>query len=89
MIIDLTDEQVEWLGSLCAEDGISRAEAVRRAIDSFKSSSAKNKWERDKAAVFGIWKDRGVDALEYERTLRDEWERDDRFVSRHFGVITP
>ena len=31
-IVDLTDEQVKSLAALCAAQGISRAEAVRRAV---------------------------------------------------------
>ena len=27
-------------------------------------------------AAFGMWKDRGIDGVEYQRELRAEWERD-------------
>ena len=28
-----------------------------------------------KHAAFGSWKNRGIDAIEYQRTLRSEWDR--------------
>ena len=34
------------------------------------------------AAAFGIWRDRPIDGLEYERQLRDEWERGARPARR-------
>lgn len=29
--------------------------------------------EKPEKEAFGLWKDRGVDALEYERRLREGW----------------
>lgn len=69
-IIDITDEQQKALGAFCARENISRAEAVRRAVDAYLRQEAAG--EMDEA--FGLWKGRGVDALGYERKLRDEWD---------------
>jgi hypothetical protein len=74
-IIDLTDDQIEWLAKVCARDGISRAEAIRRALTAERERDDKSNFEENMAAVFGMWKDRGIDSLEYERALREEWER--------------
>jgi len=74
-IVDLPEEQLQWLASVCARDGISRAEAIRRALMAARERDSKGETERAFAATFGLWKDRGIDALEYERALREEWER--------------
>lgn len=74
-IIELPEEQIEWLAKVCARDGISRAEAIRRALIAEQARDQASSFEADLAAAFGIWKDRGIDSLEYERALREEWER--------------
>jgi Arc/MetJ-type ribon-helix-helix transcriptional regulator len=81
-IIDLPEEQIEQLRRLCRRKGISRAEAVRRGVelllDSEEQSDHDRLAERRRAldAAFGMWKDRGMDAVEYQRQLRAEWDRD-------------
>jgi metal-responsive CopG/Arc/MetJ family transcriptional regulator len=72
-IIELTDKQLEQLKHYCERERISRAEAVRRGVDRIVSEQE----EKDRAfrASFGAWKDLNIDALEYVRDLRDEWER--------------
>ena len=68
-IIELPDEQVRQLADVCRREGVSRAEVIRRAIASYLD--ARHAGERDDA--FGIWRDRNVDGLGYERRLRREW----------------
>ena len=68
-IIDLPDEQVTRLAALCRRDGLSRAEAVRRAVDAYLNAHYRS--ERDDA--FGIWRGRNLDGLRYERHMRSEW----------------
>ena len=77
-IIELPDEQVRALADYCARERISRAEAVRRAVSQLMDDPAQSKARRKAAleAAFGMWKDRGIDAVEYQRALRAEWERD-------------
>ena len=77
-IIDLPDEQVKALAHYCAREKISRAEAVRRAVGRLMDDPAQVKARRkaELEAAFGMWKDRGIDAVEYQRALRAEWERD-------------
>jgi len=77
-IIELPDEQVRALADYCARERISRAEAVRRAVSRLMDDPAQSKARRKAAleAAFGMWKDRGIDAVEYQRALRAEWERD-------------
>lgn len=75
-IVDLTDAQVARLERVTAREQISRAEAVRRAIDATypeNEHAASAKAIRRRA--FGLWQERNIDAEAYVRALRDEWER--------------
>lgn len=68
-IVDLPDEQLGALARLCGELKISRAEAVRRAVDQMIKESATKR----KDAGFGIWRRRRLDGRKYVETLRSEW----------------
>jgi len=69
-IIDLPQSQVTALDSLCQEKGISRAEAVRRAVDAMLSSQQISSQQ----ASFGAWtKPKNSRALVDD--LREEWGR--------------
>lgn len=68
-IITLPDGQVEQLAALCRREGISRAEAVRRAVARY----LEERRLRPRDDAFGIWRDREPDGLAYERRLRAEW----------------
>jgi hypothetical protein len=68
-IIELPDDQIEALASLCRSEGISRAEAIRRAVAHYVGQRR----HATVAAAFGLWRDRPIDGLEFERELRDEW----------------
>lgn len=68
-IIDLPEAQLDALADLCRREGISRAEAVRRAVAEYASRERSPRTE----GVFGLWRKRRVDGLAYERRLRREW----------------
>ncbi len=68
-IISLPDEQIRALAELCRREGISRAQAIRLAIERY----TQDELHRSQDDAFGIWQGRGVDGLEYERRLREEW----------------
>ena len=70
-IIELPQEQLMLLDALCRRENISRAEAIRRAIDGMLAGRSK----ADAAGAFGIWRDRGADAAAELERLRDEWAR--------------
>jgi hypothetical protein len=72
-IIDLPDAQVEALDALCRREGISRAEAVRRAV----AAHLRLDRQRQPDAAFGLWKRGAVDGLKYQERLRREWDRRD------------
>lgn len=71
-IVDLTEEQLEGLTNYCQRLRISRAEAVRQAVEKMLKEKTK---PDGKLPGFGIWKDRKIDALNYVRKLREEWDR--------------
>jgi len=70
-IIDLPPAQIDALDALCRREGISRAEAIRRAV------AAHVRQERDRGPdpAFGLWSDRPVDGVKHQRRLRREWSR--------------
>ncbi len=70
-IIELTDEQIEALKRYCAREHVSRAEAVRRAVDGIVNDDK----ERAFKAAFGAWKDNPLDADTHIQQIRAEWER--------------
>ena len=70
-IVDLTDEQVKSLAALCAAKGISRAEAVRRAVARLLAEEQRPGRER----AFGAWRSKHIDSTATVRGLREEWER--------------
>ena len=74
-IIDLPDDQLAALDGICRREAISRAEAIRRAVDLLV---------RDRAAgashaAFGLWRgSRTIDGQTYQERLRREWGAADR-----------
>ena len=67
MTISLSNEQAKRLAELCRDEGISRAEAVRRAVSRYLTH------RRQREDVFGIWRVRVTEGPVYERPLREEW----------------
>jgi predicted transcriptional regulator len=70
-IIELPPAQIDALDALCRRERISRAEAIRQAVAAHVGRAS----AVARASAFGLWRDRGIDALAYERQLREEWER--------------
>lgn len=69
-IIDLPPAQLDALDAWCRRDGISRAEAIRRAV----AGAVGQQTAAGRQAAFGLWRDRqGPDGLAYQRRLRREW----------------
>ncbi|HEV3422946.1 MAG TPA: ribbon-helix-helix protein, CopG family [Paraburkholderia sp.] len=69
ILVDLPDSQVEELAVLAEAEQRPRAAVIRDAIAAYIS--------QHKAAlavdVFGLWKSKKVDGLEYQQELRSEW----------------
>ena len=77
-IIELPQQQLDALDVICRSEGISRAEAIRRAITRMVGETRPALG----TPAFGLWRDRPVDGLDYERRLRDEWEAAPRNTPR-------
>jgi len=68
-LINISDQTAEALAMLCKQDKSSRNELIRAAIDAY----LKKRRHELLMSGFGIWKDRGIDGLEHQRKLREEW----------------
>jgi len=78
-LVDIPDHQLEDLSAICAARKLSRAEAVRQALQAFIED---NRPSRE--AAFGLWKGQSAtlpgasdplpeDGLAYQEKLRSEW----------------
>jgi hypothetical protein len=69
-IIELPEEQLDALDGICRRESISRAEAIRRAVDLLVRDRAAGA----SRAAFGLWKGaKAIDGLVYQERLRGEW----------------
>ena len=68
-LVDLEDDQVRELDRIARERRQSRASLIRAAISGYLAG------ERSRKAgdAFGLWADRRIDGLDYQRKVRDEW----------------
>lgn len=73
-IIDVRPDQIAELDKIVAAEHVSRAEAIRDAIDIYLR-------ERKRAAsraAFGGWANKNLDGLQYTETIREEWDERER-----------
>jgi len=70
-IIDLPAPQIEALDAHCRQEGISRAEAVRRAVADHLQRHQRSSAKR----AFGIWRGRRLDGVKYQTARRREWDK--------------
>jgi metal-responsive CopG/Arc/MetJ family transcriptional regulator len=68
-IVDLPLEQVAVLGKYCESAGISRAEAVRRAVTQFLETHA----DENREKAFGSWMKTDRNSTSVVRCIREEW----------------
>jgi hypothetical protein len=69
-IIELPDDQLQQLDRICRREAISRAEAIRQAVDLL----VRERTARASHAAFGLWRRAGAaDGLRYQERLRREW----------------
>ncbi|WP_368644587.1 CopG family transcriptional regulator [Castellaniella ginsengisoli] len=69
ILIDLSETQLQALAAKVRTEGRSRAAIIRDAIDAYLAHHAPG----DASAVFGLWRDRPIDGLEYQEAQRAEW----------------
>jgi hypothetical protein len=73
-IVDLPDEQIQALEAYSKKYGVSRAEAVRRAVARFLPERRRQSVDFRNHPAFGSWKDGDLDSVKFQRNLRAEWE---------------
>jgi len=68
-LVDLPEADVRALDRIGDRRRVSRAKIIREAVSAFltKSTAA----SADEA--FGLWRDRNIDGLDYQRQVRSEW----------------
>ncbi|WP_422061302.1 ribbon-helix-helix protein, CopG family [Sphingopyxis sp.] len=71
-LADIPDTDVEWLDALASDQGVSRAELVRRAVTAYRADASGDAIDN----AFGIWSARDDigDGLKYQRRLRGKRE---------------
>ena len=69
-IIELPETQLERVKPVLRQEGISRAELIRRAVNEY----LKRYPEDSDDAAFGLRANRAKDGLEYQEELRSEWD---------------
>jgi hypothetical protein len=67
-LIDIPDNEAETLSTICKAKGLSRAEAVRRAIRIFIEQN-----RMSPHFAFGLWHNKSEDGLDYQNRMRSEW----------------
>ena len=70
-LIDLGDPQIKALDVLAKTDKRSRAALIREVVEDYLAKRNAPTESLDDA--FGLWGDRTVDGLEYQKRMRDEW----------------
>lgn len=68
-LIDIEEKQIRELDRLARSQGRSRASMIREAVSEFLESKGR---ESGKDA-FGLWGERTVDGLAYQKKMRGEW----------------
>jgi metal-responsive CopG/Arc/MetJ family transcriptional regulator len=66
-LVDLPEEQIKSLDKLADGEGISRAEAIRRAVARYLGEK-----QKPKSSAFGLLKGREVDGLALQKNLRED-----------------
>ncbi len=67
-IVDLPDRERDQLDALYRQRGLSRAEAIRQALQLWLRQQTPSHTE-----VFGLWRDRPEGSLDLQNSLREEW----------------
>ena len=71
-IIELPDDQLRALDAWRRRRGLTRAEAVRRAVAGLLQEEIELRTATE--AAFGLWRGRSLDGLTEQERLRAEWQ---------------
>jgi predicted DNA-binding protein len=67
--ISLPRDQIEALDEIAKRRGVSRASVIREAVAGLLDR------EGELDFAFGLWGNRKIDGVQYQRKLRREWSR--------------
>jgi len=81
-LIDLPDDQIAILAEMAREQKKSRAALVREGVEALIADYRKRRDDAALDAVFGIWKDKVEDGVEYQQRLRAEWDEIDERIEQ-------
>lgn len=71
-LVDIPDSDLKQLTRLSSVRKVSRAHLLRCAVDEYLKKQKTDTFDDS----FGMWADRGIDGLEYQRKIRSEWDRE-------------
>jgi len=69
-IVEVPKPDLAALEDVCRRDGISRAEAIRRAVAMYLAANRAG----GAAAAYGLWRAKPEDGMKYQRRVRREWD---------------
>lgn len=69
-LVDIPEEKIKELDELGKKENQPRAVLIREAISEYL-----HKRKKDGSEVFGLWKNRNIDSLKYEKEVRKDWEK--------------
>ena len=76
-IVDIPDDKIDRLDAVARAQGRSRAHVMREAVDEYLSQRKQDEYLRVIDAAFGAWNGKfHEDAVDFQRRLRAEWDRD-------------
>ena len=73
-VISLDPDDKRWLDEKAKEDNVTMTEVVRRAVRKMREDEEQPSFEELLEKTAGSW--RNGDGLEYQRKIREEWDRD-------------
>ncbi|PIU94189.1 MAG: hypothetical protein COZ06_00160 [Armatimonadetes bacterium CG_4_10_14_3_um_filter_66_18] len=76
-LITISEDDKRWLDHYSRAHQQSMAETIRQAVSDFRTRLSGHTQDALLEETAGIWRRRAVDALDYTRGLRDEWESRD------------
>ncbi len=68
-LVDIPRQDLEALDQLGQRRRESRAKLIREAVSDYLARNRGPGFEE----AFGLWSDRAVDGLDYQRKIRSEW----------------
>jgi len=72
ILLRLSDKQMDELDFIVNAENRTRTDVIREAIEVYISHKKSNAKKQSKS-VFGLWKGKNIDGLDYQERIRSEW----------------